>query len=343
MSNTGLIEQLGGPSKEASAPQALVSFISRGFLEALDSIVDTATADNVWWTLGEDTFQRLLTFVTKGIKEKPRVDAGTEALAKVLEKLCEKSYHQRLVQVRDEGKVSRPGATTKELSVSPADLMLIINLIQQLSGSSDTRALNVRAHLLGAVRILLRTKGIFDAVKIDTTLYQRVLTFCKDGRHLIFNKNAWKLFYEMIEYHANVLDYLDRVKLLQQFTDILGTTVHGNIVMIHSLHYLAKLFGLLSKEQARTQKGKPMRRDDNRSVEKDVKTFLTIFKDRHLFIKLHMIYKRFAQSYPGAAFLELAKLYYMLSTLPECQRLLREIQKSDDYKAGIQRIVEMYK
>lgn len=364
MNNPSLIDELAEPGaasqiqvggkkptpqqqhQHAPVTPTLVWFISIGFLEALDGIVDMATADNVWWTLGDETFSRLLTAINKAARF--RVDYGAEALSKVFERLCIKSTELKLVQARDELKPGAPGTrrgggmATKELSVGPTETPTIFSIIQQLSSSSDARALNMRAHLLSAVRILLRHRPVFEQIKLDTTFYQKLLSFCKDGRHFEFCKNAWKLFYELIEYHAGVLDFLDRSKLLSQFADILGTTVYGNTVMLHSLHYIGKLFSLFAAEQARAQRGLPLRRDDNRSVERDVKTFLIFFKDHHLFIKLHMIYKRFAQAYPGAAFLELAKLYRTLCTLPECQRLLREIQKNEDYKSGIQRLVEMY-
>jgi hypothetical protein len=41
----------------------------------------------------------------------------------------------------------------------------------------------------------------FSFVFSSNCYYYRLISFCKDGKNLIFNKTAWKLFYQLIHYH----------------------------------------------------------------------------------------------------------------------------------------------
>eukprot|EP01097_Dermamoeba_algensis_P005563 TRINITY_DN3533_c0_g1_i1.p1 TRINITY_DN3533_c0_g1~~TRINITY_DN3533_c0_g1_i1.p1 ORF type:complete len:240 (-),score=73.33 TRINITY_DN3533_c0_g1_i1:134-853(-) len=82
-------------------------------------------------------------------------------------------------------------------------------------------------------------------------------------------------------------------KLLTQFMDLLGT--FGNNVTTHSLYFIAKLMQLPSEEQKKLQQDGVTSRDekDLKNIEKDIRNLLTFFTERTLFIKIHMIYKRY--------------------------------------------------
>jgi len=88
--------------------------------------------------------------------------------------------------------------------------------------------------------------------------------------------------------------------------------------------------------------GLPPKRDDGRSARDDVKFFVNYFRDRALFIKFHMIYNRVHKNRSGAVFVELARFYNVLSTYPECARLLSTIQKNKDYQDGINKMMALY-
>ncbi len=78
-----------------------------------------------------------------------------------------------------------------------------------------------------------------------------------------------------------------------------------------------------------TEQRKP-RRKDIKTVEKDLKTLTTIFTDRRLFIKVHMIYKKFTTpqpTHPGALFYALANFYNILHTAHGCHKLLKNTMK----------------
>lgn len=69
------------------------------------------------------------------------------------------------------------------------------------------------------------------------------------------------------------------------------------------------------------------RRKDIKTVEKDIKILTNIFTDRRLFIKVHMIYKKFIAVTPGFVFYAIANFYNVLQTTPGCHKLLRNTLK----------------
>lgn len=100
---------------------------------------------------------------------------------------------------------------------------------------------------------------------------------------------------------------------------------------------------MMATEQKLLQDGKPPTRGEQKeplkSYEKDIKTLNSFFVDRRIFIRFHMIYKKLVTNCAGAAFLvnavlcyndswkELAKLYHILCTSPQCSKLFKDTSK----------------
>lgn len=178
-----------------------------------------------------------------------------------------------------------------------------------------------------------------------------MLQFCREGRHHSFNKNAWKLFFQTIEYHSGAIEEYIKNKYLVQFLDLaVNVSNNSGIVITNGLHYLKKLFQLCEK----ANKGGTPFRNDPKSVEKDVKMLVSFFIEKHHFIKLHIMYKRFTQTYPGGPFRvlffsffsfffnlafffkkELASFYKTIVNDPSCEKLLKDAFKNNEYKEGL--------
>jgi hypothetical protein len=107
-----------------------------------------------------------------------------------------------------------------------------------------------------------------------------------------------------------------------------------------------QLFSLVTLEEERLAGGRPARGNkDLKKVERDVKTLTVFFAKQRLFVKIHIIYRRFVDSgaYPGRAFVELARYYHVLVSEPACSKLYRELAKhSADYKQGILHLSAMH-
>ena len=319
-----------GSYGNSGVTQTYAEFVERIYTTGYASAPDASAATRHSWAFGTETFND----ISNGIGEciRVRLYYGAAALARVLERLCLASFKLKVIASEGTG-----SSSMLALTVSQDTIDTLFRYINDLSKSPDAAAYPVCAPILSATRILLRNQDVYAEHRAKEKLIQNLLVFCKDGRDSDFNKQAWKLFYELIEYHAGAIELMENTSLLSQFADVLGTTVNGTTVTIHSIRYFRKILELYSAEQKRHT----ILRDDGKSVEKDVKFFTNFFKDRHLFVKFHMTYKNQA-SMCGAVFYEVAQLYQKLQILPETQKLLKDIQKNPEYKKGLQDIHEMF-
>eukprot|EP00727_Mastigamoeba_balamuthi_P001158 m51a1_g11039 hypothetical protein (1089) ;mRNA; f:439373-443063 len=329
---------------KSTSPRESVAMARKACVFALSLAVDENSADTVWGVFCEGHFFSAIQALLRSSKSP---GYQTEAIAAVLCRMCKKAWELKFVQPRSEKlKTSFMGRRTMhvlEIPVSDRETAMILATIANLS--SHDKSPETRGVVLAMLRVLMRHKGVFDIVRSDANLafFSKLVGWCKDEKSRMLNKNAWRLLHELLDYHAGVIEMLDKSKLLTQFTDIISPEHEGAVVMTNSLHYLGKLFTMSLSEQKRTLIGLPLRRDDGKSIDKDQKHLASFFKERMLFVKLHMMYTRMSlQGSYGAAFQQLAKVFYLLMTVPECQKLLKDIMKRDEYRVGLQRVYEMY-
>lgn len=191
--------------------------------------------------------------------------------------------------------------------------------------------------MLATLRELLKCQAIFEFVKKENDFYARLLSFCRDGNIMALpvNKEAWDILYVIVHYHVGTMDYLNKSNTINNFLELVAT-YSPNIVITNGIHAITKLFSMLAIEQR-----KP-RRKDIKTIEKDIKILTNIFTDRRLFIKIHMIYKKFIAVTPGSVFFAIGNFYNVLQTTNGCQKLLKNTLKSVDYKEGLDTIRNMY-
>ena len=67
----------------------------------------------------------------------------------------------------------------------------------------------------------------------------RLLIFCRDCFHMEFNKEAWLLFYQVLENHPGSFEIL-KSTVLNQFLECVGPA-SVPVVMQNGLHCLAKV------------------------------------------------------------------------------------------------------
>lgn len=144
-----------------------------------------------------------------------------------------------------------------------------------------------------SLRYMLKHPAVFEFIKKDVEFLAKLDTWCRESEDASFNREAWKLFYQIIYYHQGMVDYLLKGNTLSHFFDLVGTGYH-NIVVTNALHYVTKLFSMEATELARQAKGRTPTRDIKESVkdrglksfEKDVKALSNFFVQRSLFIKV---------------------------------------------------------
>jgi len=232
------------------------------------------------------------------------------------------------------------------VNITPEDILSVFKVVENITATNES-SYAVKAKLLSVCINLIKIPGVFDSIKKDSAFYSRLVQFCRDGSHLEFNLNAWKMFYVIIKFHSGVLLFLEgnqKQKPLAQFLDIIGTSA-GTFVIVNGLRFVTKLFNLAVNEQKKITQGKLTARGerDTKSLSKDVKLLSNFYIANHLFVKIHMIYKRiYSTNSIGAPFQELVKFYYAIGTVPSCQKLLLALQKNTEYKEELQHILEMY-
>lgn len=93
--------------------------------------------------------------------------------------------------------------------------------------------------LLVCVRHLAKPTAMFELFMKESSFLTHLQNFCRSPE-LEFNHEAWKLVYQMIYYHHNVLDWLVEEKHLANFLDLLGPNSHPN-VLLSGLLYITKV------------------------------------------------------------------------------------------------------
>jgi len=233
------------------------------------------------------------------------------------------------------------------LTVTPTDLQKIMLVIQdvQRSDNDAVKAFVVKKNLLAIVRHLIRHQGVFDIIRKELDFYMKLLSWCRSEPNREFNREAWHLFYKVIQFHPGLFDFI-KGNVLTHFLEAIGTA-SPPIVMQNGLRWLNRVFNLPFEEQKLLQAGKPSRLDKEASkstkeIEKDIKVLGQFYVQHTLFIKIHMIYRNLAPKCAGPAFMELSRFYYSLSTHKYNEKVLKEIIKKDDYKIGINHLTAMF-
>jgi len=148
-----------------------------------------------------------------------------------------------------------------------------------------------------------------------------------------------------------------QAKLLDTLLDIIA--VHaGQYSILHGLHYLTKLFQLPALEAEREAKKKKTARPQAaaKTLEKDVAKLVSFFDKRHLFIKIHMIYKASVASNVAGigaggsdatqphhgVFTKVAKFYHVITLSPPAQPLLKNLHKVEEYAEELRRVPNMF-
>ncbi|KAL6072274.1 Armadillo-like helical domain-containing protein [Balamuthia mandrillaris] len=185
---------------------------------------------------------------------------STEMITELLADMTQVLYKLGLlVMTADNDKKADKKVTTTAMLTSGnpvvlnfSDIGKILAFMQRITSSSE-RAYAVKSHLLRVLQSFMKLPGTFAYAKKNGVFYPLLAESCKDGSHMAFNKNAWKVFYLVIVHHTGVMDWLiSNQKLMNQFLSVVGTASH-NVAVINGLHYLRKLFLMVTNYQERQQ------------------------------------------------------------------------------------------
>ncbi|KAN0055710.1 hypothetical protein ACTA71_011593 [Dictyostelium dimigraforme] len=286
-------------------------------------------------------------------------------ISSLLSKLAKTHFKLGTIQVNQNSvKTSQKKWGHPMLSLSPIDIR---NMSSKMNDPVPGQyQYPIKTNMLSTIRSLLKFSLVFDVVKKEDDFYTRLLAFCKDGVSTEFNRQAWCLLYQLMRHHIGTIDSLIKDGILASFLEMMGTSSHPTVIC-HSLHYITKMFNIAEIEIKNPKRTK----NDAKLIELDNKALNGHFKDKTLFIKVHMIYKKYKPEMSvttissrdstsvaqnkgkvvdrnetvnkfGLAFIELAKFYYLLMTSPHCAKLLKDTLKKEEYKNGLQDLYEMF-
>eukprot|EP00003_Mantamonas_plastica_P025798 TRINITY_DN5137_c0_g1_i1.p1 TRINITY_DN5137_c0_g1~~TRINITY_DN5137_c0_g1_i1.p1 ORF type:complete len:1062 (+),score=341.53 TRINITY_DN5137_c0_g1_i1:875-4060(+) len=300
-------------------------------------------------------------FFTDGIKQmmtlKNKLCHGALAISHVLMAMAKHMHTIDRVEGSDPEQSVKSSARKAEQQQAGEEMILIVsysdirNILTVIKGMPD-KGYAIKRFCLGAVRHLLKVSSVFDLVQMEPEFYTQISSFCREGRtfqSMHFNREAWRLFFQIIRYHSGTINYMQKSNQLAPFLDTIGGG-SGAFGTMNGLHYLAKLLDMPDVEKKRISNGKkPSRSDsDMRGYENDVKSLVNFLVSNSQFIKIHMIYKRYFPAislgkrpdYPG--FHKVAEIYNIINESAGCSRLLRDAYKNGEYKNGLQHIAGMY-
>ncbi|GAM19331.1 hypothetical protein SAMD00019534_025060 [Acytostelium subglobosum LB1] len=310
-------------------------------INALDSISGATPAHKVRFILNEQFFYQIYNTIIKSKK----VDRITENLSRLFANICKQSIRCSFIKKSENIKTSKKNTNDQEIQVSPTVMFELLAFVQPQSPSD--RSL-VKSYMLESLRHLLKFNDLFEILKKETALYLKLLIpSCREGRNPDFNRNSWRMFFQIIRFHPTHIEYLEKNKYLAHFIEIVSTNA-SQVVLTNALHYITKLFSLVMYEHRRATLWK-VSFHDLKSNERDVKTLRDFFIDRHMFIKIHMVYRNYMENKlagrptDGRAYIQLFNLYQAISTLPICQKLLKDSAKNTDYKEGFNKVSKWFK
>ncbi|KAM9963038.1 hypothetical protein ACTFIW_006259 [Dictyostelium discoideum] len=280
---------------------------------------------------------------------------STQIVSKLFASLCKVLAKFNLFKnsdsIKSGGKIDPKKQNDVEtgVAISPTLLFEILGFLQNSSLDNNRYCSIIKTNMLIALRQLLKQSEIFDSIKKEVNLYNKFLIpACRDGKNVEFNRNVWRLFFQMIRFHHGHIEYLEKSKYLNALMDIISLNA-GNVVLTNALHYLSKLFSLVSYETRKNALRAPGTLSiDTKYSEKDVKSLLNFFVERSCFIKFHMIYKKLTENTEGIhidqrLLINITTFYRIISFLPSCQKLLKDTLKNPEYKTGIIQVSKMYK
>ncbi|KAG2375362.1 hypothetical protein C9374_009985 [Naegleria lovaniensis] len=215
------------------------------------------------------------------------------------------------------------------------------------------RTYRPRSAMLVAFRHLIKVPEVFALFNRDATFYTKLLELCKDDVDMEFNRNAWRLFYQLIKFHGeevmseitnhNMSGFLSTISLQQK-----------SIIATNALHYFNKIFNLpidrniwqkVENDDKRPElvceKGNNIPAKAHDKYHKAVQILIDfILKQKLVDAVFVAAYNIWSKDYKGWPFQTLAALFYTIHTHSSCQKLQQAFAKTSSTLSIIENMVK---
>jgi hypothetical protein len=246
-----------------------------------------------------------------------------------------------------------------KLVITPTDINQMLEFVCN-ENTRNRRAYRPRMFMLETLRHLLKCPTVFELVNPDKNFFERIRDICEDGMDMQFNRNAWRLFYQLIKFHTNTMELLIKFNVMPQFLDLIGSKIgKSSTVTTNSIHYFNKIFQLPENTLAVNDD-----EDEDEHSEKTVnptksgynvpspavrEKYATTVKalsdyiiSKQLYNLFHFVYTKLITDYQGWPFQAMAQLYHTLDSHSSTANLAKAFKKQKEYATGLQQISDMH-
>ena len=192
----------------------------------------------------------------------------------------------------------------------------------------------VKKNILVCTRLCLKTNTFFELFRESKIFDSRLLQLLADGEDITINREAWRLFYQLLSYHPGFVNELVK----NGFIKTVLSKVHENAdqaVMHNGLYYVNKI--IENPERTSDKSMRPTR--------KDTSTFIKEFKVQECFMSYFNIYKLIKNNSErhNHLFPALAKLFRNICMGYLAQPLRKHLMKNKEYKAALEDLFSLFR
>eukprot|EP00300_Choanocystis_sp_HF-7_P042953 c9605_g1_i1.p1 GENE.c9605_g1_i1~~c9605_g1_i1.p1 ORF type:complete len:665 (+),score=-30.60 c9605_g1_i1:95-1996(+) len=221
-----------------------------------------------------------------------------------------------------------------------------ISSITQMISDCPPSDWALKKSLLTCLRHLMKSSQVYALCQNETAFITKCVNYCRENKNIDFNRDAWRFLFQLCRYHPGCVDMLITTNLIGTALEFVNPT-NGNVIIINGLHYLAKFFDLPAYEQRWLANGKEYVRDIEtgmKTLEKDYKALLELYNKKHLYIRLHMIYKNVIDKPVGVGLdlTKLANVYRVLIFEEHCHKVYKEVKSTGEFKGELSHMKEMF-
>lgn len=298
---------------------------SEFLLQTINTGIQNAIVRNgvssVYWLVNNTTFHKLMA----SINDNSFNDSTYLYKVKLLNTIIKGCSKMNSIRSFD----FRKTVSHTTIMVTPKIVEDLINLLKKCTFPTAEMTNACCALFLSIIRHMMKSSQVFELMKFDTIIHSNISNYCSHPDPDC-SKEPWKLFYQIIKYHKGNIEPLASKNIITLYFEKLSIA-NSQHASRNALHYLNKIYSLPLIDTRKTG-GTKMK------VQPDLKHLNMYLTRCHMFIKIHFMCKKLIETKSGVFFYELIEFYSKLMTEPNLKKLLREVQKNEEFKEAAQKI-----
>ncbi|KAJ6234280.1 sca1 complex scaffold protein scaa [Anaeramoeba flamelloides] len=260
-------------------------------------------------------------------------------------------------QSKKSKKASKNGNQAKEdeiprILLTKQDILAFFEILQKTKKENY----EFKSSIITSLRTILKKRDFFPLISDKLDIFNKLQELLFDDENMAFNRNVWRCLFQIFKYHEGFVEFLVNNNCLETMVEFFigGGKTHQSknekkrsvFGISHGIYYFYKLLDLINVETSNLQSNlpsfRPYSKDSIKSLKKDIEFITDIFVKNNLYIKYHMQFKKFDNSFSGLPYLAVSGTYYLISSSPHCSKILKDFKKTKVYYQAIQKIKTIY-